>query len=870
MQGGNGFHTDGVLMVDRFQIILIFGQLIAKTMLRSLLIVLLACISSSYNAQVSILWSQTYTSTGNNIDRAIEMVMDGAGNVYVTGIGRGSSGNFDIVTIKYSAAGVQQWISSYNGTGNSLDEARGIAIDAAGNVYVVGWTNSTGNNYNYVTIKYNGISGGQVWAQLYNGTGNATDDPYDIKTDASANVFVTGGVTTANGEDFGTVKYDSTGAQQWVQVYSFTGVNIDKAQALAVDNGGFVYVTGFSIGTGTGLDYATLKYNNAGVLQWAGAHRYNGTGNNDDQSTSIAVDNGTGNIYVTGTSRNVGIVDFDYATVMINSAGTQQWVMRYAGTAMEIDQANDVVVDVTGNCFVTGKVKNSSSNEDNVTIKYSIAGAELWVRTVNAAANNFDEGASLALNAAANYLYVGGTSNNGTNVNDFFTMKLRTSDGGVEWSTRFNGTANGSDIGFDIALDAMENVHVTGQTTGTGSGQNYLTIKYCQLLTTVSPDTSVCLNGSVQLTSSAPGATAYSWTPATGLNSTTIANPIANPTTTTSYIVTITNANGCTDSDTITVTVYPLPGPSITPSGPTTFCVGGSVTLTGPANFIYSWMPGGATTQSIIANTSNTYTLVITDTNTCAAQSTLAVVVNPLPNVNAGPNDTVCLSQTAQLQATGASSYSWTPVSTLSNPAIANPVAGPTTTTTYYVVGTDGNSCSASDSVRITVMPNPPVPTINWSGWPNNILTCNQGGYSYQWYTMSPATAIPGATNQTYMPLQSDTFFVMIIDQYGCSTSSITIILGDVGITEFYDPFNSTLFPNPNDGNFTLNCNLGSQHDVNFDVMDLSGKVIWTREMKNAFGEISLEISLQEISEGMYFLRIHSESGSISRKFLVK
>ncbi len=839
-------------------------------MLRPLLFVLTACISISSIAQVSILWSQSYTSTGNNIDRSIEMVLDAAGNSYVTGIGRGSSGNFDIVTIKYNAAGVQQWISSYNGVGNGLDEARGIAIDAANNIYVVGWTAGASNNYNYVTLKYNGTSGAQVWAQIFNGTANTTDDPYDIGIDANANVYVTGGSnTTTTGEDYATVKYDSAGVFQWTRLYSNSGSNIDKARALCIDNNNNIYVTGFSTGVTGGLDYATLKYDAAGTALWGTPHRYNGTGNNDDESTAIAVNNATGDVYITGYSRNTAITDFDWATVMVNSLGVQQWVQRYGGSAAELDRANDLVLDASGNAYVTGKVKNSATNEDLVVIKYNNTGAQQWIKSYNGASNYFDEGISLALNTAETFIYVGGSSNIGTTLNDFYTLKLQTSDGAIIWGTRYNGPGNGSDLNFDLGLDAFENVYVTGQRTGSGSGSDFMTIKYCQLLASAGTDVSICLNASVQLNASAPGATAYSWTPSTGLSNTTISNPIANPTVTTNYVVTITNANGCTDSDTVTVTVFPLPGPSITASGPTTFCAGDSVSLSGPANYNYLWQPGGQTTQSITVTTSNTYTLTISDTNTCAAQSTQSVTVNPLPNVNAGLNDTVCLSQNSQLNATGAQNYIWSPSGSLSNPSIANPVAGPVASTTYTVIGTDLNGCSNSDTVRVVVNPNPPVPTISYNTFDGS-LTCLQGGYTYQWYSTPPPTLIPGATNQVYYPTVNGNYYVVIYDPFGCFTASAVDSATNVGIAEYMDLFNSSLYPNPNNGSFTVEFNLSVAQELSIQVMDVAGQLLYSRSLNQASGEGREEIDLTGLSSGIYFLKLQGEKGQVVKRFVVK
>jgi hypothetical protein len=149
-------------------------------------------------------------------------------------------------------------------------------------------------------------------------------------------------------------------------------------------------------------------------------------------------------------------------------------------------------------------------------------------------------------------------------------------------------------------------------------------------------------------------APSFSWTPPTGLSCTTCSNPIACPTGTTTYTVTGT-VNGCSSSDQVTVTVNPLPNASITPSGPTTFCQGGSVTLTaGPSGgFSYQWS-NGATTQSITVSASGSFSVTVTNTSTgCQASAgPVNVTVNPLPIANAGPDASVCAGACTQLNGT--------------------------------------------------------------------------------------------------------------------------------------------------------------------------------------------------------------------------
>jgi len=138
---------------------------------------------------------------------------------------------------------------------------------------------------------------------------------------------------------------------QWVQRYNGTGNDLDAGYSIAVDGSGNVYVTGSSWGIGTASDYATIKYNSSGVRQWI--QRYNGPGNSGDVASSIVVD-GLGNVYITGLISVNGSVG-DYATIKYNSSGVQQWVQRYNGPGNDHEVATSIAVDGSGNVYVTGQ-----------------------------------------------------------------------------------------------------------------------------------------------------------------------------------------------------------------------------------------------------------------------------------------------------------------------------------------------------------------------------------------------------------------------------------------------------------------------------------------------------------------------------------
>jgi len=370
-------------------------------------------------SQVNQQWASRYNGPGNGYDAANFMALDGSGNVYVTGRSFGSGTHFDYCTIKYNSSGVQQWESRYNGPGNSYDVAYSIVIDGSGNVYVTGASRGSGTDFDYCTIKYNS-SGVQQWVSRYNGPGNHYDAAYYIAIDAASNVYVTGFSRGSIGTlgDYCTIKYNTSGVQLWAARYNGPGNDNDYAYSLLLDGSGNVYVTGGSYGSGTGFDYCTIKYNSSGVQQWES--RYNGPGNDHDYARSIARD-GTGNVYVTGWSYGSG-TDIDYCTIKYNSSGVQQWASRYNGLGDSNDYAYSIALDGLANVYVTGYSYGVGTILDYCTIKYNSSGVQQWVSRYNGPGNDYDYAYSILLDGSVNVYVTGQSWGSGTGY-DYCTIK---------------------------------------------------------------------------------------------------------------------------------------------------------------------------------------------------------------------------------------------------------------------------------------------------------------------------------------------------------------------------------------------------------------------------------------------------------------
>jgi hypothetical protein len=363
-------------------------------------------------------WVRTYNGPANSNDYATNVVVDNSGNVYVAGSSYGGSTDWDYVTIKYYSNGDTAWVRRYSGP--YADSAYRIAIDNSGNVYVTGWSGN-GTNFDYLTIKYNS-SGDTSWVRRYNGTGNSVDIAFDIAVDACGKVCITG-YSTGDSAGFATIcYYQANGSMAWLKTYrGIAGIG-GAGFHLTSDESCNIYVAGVSIIFGfEDFDYTTIKYYSNGDTAWV--RGYDGPASLSDFPQDIAVDY-SGNVYVTGWStdfRNGGEKREDFATIKYNSSGNELWVKRYVGSGPSF--ANAIAVDNSGNAYVTGqRYAGSEMDENYTTIKYYPNGDTAWVRDYNGVGDTVDFTQDIAVDKSGN-VYVTGSSWGSGTYSDYATIK---------------------------------------------------------------------------------------------------------------------------------------------------------------------------------------------------------------------------------------------------------------------------------------------------------------------------------------------------------------------------------------------------------------------------------------------------------------
>jgi len=437
---------------------------------------------------------------------------------------------------------------------------------------------------------------------------------------------------------------------------------------------------------------------------------------------------------VTGTDTN-GCVNTDQMVVTVNplppvSAGNDVVIclndpVTLAGSGAANYVWDNGVTDAvafnptaTTTYTVTGTDANGCSNTDQVTVTVNplpVVGAG------NDAVICLNDPVTLAGSGATNYTW----------------------DNGVTDGTAFNPTS-------------------TATYTITGTDANGC-INSDQVTVTVNPlpvvgagnDAVICLNDPVILAGS--GAASYVWD--NGITDATAFNPTA----TTTYTVTGTDANGCVNTDQVTVTVNPLP--VVGAGNDVVICLNGPVTLTGSGATSYVWNNGVTDGTAFNPTATATYTVTGTDVNGCVNTDQVDVTVNPLPPVSAGNDVVICLNDPVTLAGSGAANYVW------DNGGIDGVSFNPTTTTLYTVTGTDANGCVNTDQVNVTVHP---LPVVSAGAdravcMTDPVTLAGSGAMTYLWDN-------GGIDGVAFTPTATTTYTVTGTDVNGCVNTDQVIV----------------------------------------------------------------------------------------------
>ena len=259
--------------------------------------------------------------------------------------------------------------------------------------------------------------------------------------------------------------------QEWVATYSGTGSGYNFPKKSAVDKYGNFIVAGNSCNTG-GYDYVVLKYSSSGSLIWS--QRYNGIGNNYDYVSVMVIDD-SGNVYVTGASQEgISLGGINWVTIKYNPNGQMQWKRSLNWTGNNTDEPFGMNIDKERNIYVIGYGKINTVEKALVTIKYNSYGDSIWTVKYSSLPNRSNWGYSVVSDDSLNVFSSGyGAVPTG---NEILTIKYD-SRGNEKWIERYP-TNYGDYLRPTFSeIDSQNNLIILGYSYFTND-YDFVTIKY--------------------------------------------------------------------------------------------------------------------------------------------------------------------------------------------------------------------------------------------------------------------------------------------------------------------------------------------------------------------------------------------------------
>lgn len=414
-------------------------------------------------------WSETIGLPAN-LDWSAS-ALDTQGNLFVVGNTLAGPGNPDVLVSKYDRDGDLLWQQQYHGNTDGEDYGTAVATDQLGNCYVAATVSNTATTFDVAALKFN-PQGTLVWHTEWNGAANLYDVPSSIALDGNGSVYVAGTTySTSSNPDYLLIKLNDSGSIQWASSYDYAGFP-DVATGVTFDPLMDPVVTGGSASTATAWDYATIRYNKVTGTQSA-VNRVEVPGVNMANANAFARDNG-GNLYITGYSEANG--NKDIQTVKIDNTFTLAWVRNFDGEGLE-DMGRAIGPDNQGNVYVAGHTHKANGGSDFITIKYDSAGTALWQQRYRARNDEWKaEATKLAVTSDGGVIVVG-TVFDGVKDN-FMTIKY-SAEGKLEWEKEYDGL-NGDDKAMGVNLNSDGKVYVNG-ISGSGASATYTTVKYSYL-----------------------------------------------------------------------------------------------------------------------------------------------------------------------------------------------------------------------------------------------------------------------------------------------------------------------------------------------------------------------------------------------------
>ncbi|MES2132522.1 MAG: T9SS type A sorting domain-containing protein [Bacteroidota bacterium] len=816
----------------------------------------------------------------------------GPGNYNKTSVVNASVSTWDLFYGKYSPTGSMIWANVK--AGYMDDNANAISIDPiTGNVAMAGL-------YDNLYIALTNASGAII-NDANMGVGTVTD----VVFDAVGNFYFTGnysGVTdfdwsatasyslptTSSYAQAFVIKYNSSNTFSWAkQITSINPANTAQGPVINMDNNGNVLIIGRESNAGSNSWFYFAKIDpSSGSIIWRNnltSSCYNGPSGNE--GTAIAYNSLDGTVLVAGViggsstgSSTPCSFDADPGsgvyTLMagVGNADNRDVFMGKYATCLNAPTNLSTISGSTVQCsgstatysispvsgassyvwsIPSGWTGSSSTNTISTTV---LSSGSISVAAVNSCGTSTAQTLAVQVNPVpAQPTSISGAVSlcNGSGTQ---TYSVPAVSGAISYSWSLPGswsgtaTTNTIQVSPGVSGGTLSVLAING--CGNSSSQSLNVTVNALPSVSINGATSLCVGNSINL--SASGANTYTWSTSSNSNSISVS-----PTVNTSYNVTGTDANGCTNTATKNVTVNALPSVSI--NGATSLCTGSSINLSASGANTYTWSTSSNSNSISVSPTVNTsYTVTGTDVNGCTNIATKNVTVNALPSVSISGATSLCTGSSINLSASGANTYTWSTSSNSSSISVS-----PTVNTSYNVTGTDANGCTniATKNVTVNALPSLSISATSTLLCIGESTTLSVvGATSYSWST--------GSTNSSVIiaPTANTNYSVIGTDVNSCSNSAVITL--SVSSCTGIESFNSeemyiNVYPNPTVSKISI---LSSSAIHKVILTDMSGKIV--AELLELKAK-KTDFDLESYGTGIYLLTIYTEDG-IKRMKLIK
>lgn len=419
--------------------------------------------SVTANGQNRIFLSKSYQLEGavQEIFQHTTVKTDMYGSIYHAGSTINSQGNYDILVKKWDSYGMLLWVFQADGMAQKDDYAMDMLIDDSLNVYVAGGiTNQTSDSMDAVVFKINPF-GDSLWSLTYDGGVDNNDIAASLYRDNSNNYYLTGSTYHSGTRKFNALamKFNASGNTLWTNSFDYNSLDNSGLKINLDTVSGNLSVIGISYtGPVSNTYYVSYFSCNASSGLLIMQNSIPNTLNEFVLDIRDMKRNGSGELYLTGSSIDTGTGDVDIVLVKLSPFFTLDWMVTYNGPDSLNDAANSLFLDPLGAVYVSGYVGTDDREKDIVVLKYSAAGTLVWQETFKGPGH--DEGNRLAVNNDG-YVFVAGYTTTNTAI-DALALAI-SPQGQLVWYKTLDGDHHNRDLGSGIVVDGSDNLIINAK-----------------------------------------------------------------------------------------------------------------------------------------------------------------------------------------------------------------------------------------------------------------------------------------------------------------------------------------------------------------------------------------------------------------------